>query len=93
VERAAINPKALIGLDQAGVRRVLGRPSQVHSDHLSLTWTYRGSGCAMQVIFYPSLEDASFHVLKFASSNTDGSPAALSDACVSHILVARSNAR
>jgi hypothetical protein len=91
-ERAAVDPKTLIGLDQAGVRRVLGRPARIQTDHLSLTWTYRGAGCAMQVIFYPSLEDASFHVLKFASSNTDGSPADISDACISHILLARSNA-
>jgi hypothetical protein len=91
-ERAAVNPKTLIGLDQAGVRRVLGQPAGIRTDHLSLTWTYRGPGCAMQVVFYPSLEDASFHVLKFASSDADGKPADISDACISHILLARSNA-
>jgi hypothetical protein len=91
-ERAAVNPKTLIGLDQAGVRRVLGQPAHIRTDHLSLTWTYRGPGCAMQVVFYPSLEDASFHVLKFASSDSDGKPADVSDACISHILLARSNA-
>jgi len=92
-ERAAVNPKTLIGLDQAGVRRVLGQPARIRTDHLSLTWTYRGSGCAVQVIFYPSLEDASFHVLKFAGSDADGKPADVSDACISHIFLARSNAR
>jgi hypothetical protein len=92
VERPTIDPKTLIGLDQAGVRHILGSPSRVKSDHLSLTWIYRTPSCSMQVVFYPSLEDASFHVLKFAGSNKDGSPADSPDACVSHILIARSNA-
>lgn len=46
----------------------------------------------MQLVFYPSLEDASFHVLKFSGSNKDGNPIVPSDTCVSRILIARSNA-
>lgn len=88
----AMDLKTLIGLDQARVRAILGPPQRVKSDHLSLTWIYKAPQCSAQVIFYPSLEDASFHVLKFAGSNKDGRPLDVSDACVSHILVARSNA-
>jgi hypothetical protein len=91
-QHPTIDPKTLIGLDQAGVRRILGSPSGVKSDNLSLTWIYRASSCSMQVVFYPSLEDASFHVLKFSGSNKDGSPSPPSDACVNRILIARSNA-
>jgi hypothetical protein len=92
VEHPTIDPKTLIGLDQAGVRRILGSPSGVKSDHLSLTWIYRAPSCSMQLVFYPSLEDASFHVLKFSGSNKDGNPIVPSDTCVSRILIARSNA-
>lgn len=91
-ERRTIDPKTLIGLSQAGVRGLLGDPKLVRTDHLSLTWVYQAPGCSMHVVFYPSLEDASFHVLKLGGSNNDGNSRGVSDACVNRILVARSNA-
>lgn len=88
-----VSAKNLIGLDQAAVRRLLGQPRQVKQDHLSLSWTYSAPGCSVRLIFYPSLDNASFHVLKFAGSDDSGAPLDSSDACVSGILIARRDAR
>ena len=89
---AAVDPQSLIGLDQAGVRHILGPPKQVKSDHLSQSWVYDAPGCSVRVIFYPSLDNASFRALKLASVNSKGEPLDASDACVNHLLIARSNA-
>ena len=89
---APVDLKHLIGLNRAAVRRILGTPHRVQTDHLSLSWVYEAPGCSVRVIFYPSLDNASFHVLKFAGFGGDGAPLDMSDACVSRILVARNNA-
>jgi hypothetical protein len=89
---APVDLKQLIGLNQTAVRRLLGTPRRVRTDHLSLSWIYEAPGCSVRVVFYPSLDNASFHVLKFAGFGGDGAPLDTPGACVSRILVARDNA-
>jgi len=91
-ERQPIDPKVLVGLNQAGVRSALGNPKRIETGRLSLSWFYDAPGCSMQVIFYPSLDSGSFHALKFSSVDADGDPLDADSACVSSILMARGNA-
>ena len=91
-ERPPIDMKILIGMDQAGVRGVLGGPKRIEAGRLSLSWFYDAPGCSMQVIFYPSLDSGTFRALKFSSVDADGDPLDADDTCVSAILMARGNA-
>lgn len=89
---ASVDPAILIGMGEAGVRSVLGKPHRVKSGHLSLSWFYEAPGCTAQVIFYPSLNNGAFRALKFSSVDDDGDPVDADSACVNGILTARKNA-
>jgi hypothetical protein len=89
---AAINPDQLIGLNPAGVEKLMGTPSKVKDDHLSREWVYAAPGCNFRVFFYPNLNAASFRALKYGGSDNNGGTLAASNACVRRILTARANA-
>lgn len=88
----AIDPEHLIGLDPAGVQRLLGAPARIQDDKLSREWVYAAPGCNFRVFFYPNLNAASFRVLKYGGNDDNGGRLAASNACVRRILTARTNA-
>lgn len=87
-----IDPEHLIGLDPAGVQRLLGAPARIQDDELSREWVYAAPGCNFRVFFYPNLNAASFRVLKYGGNDDKGERLAASNACVRRILTARTNA-
>ncbi len=92
IERiAAIDPNKLIGLDPAGVSKLLGPPSTVAKGDPSLVWTYIAAGCAFRIFFYPDIKTASFHALKYGGFDGKGGQIALSQSCIRNILMARAN--
>jgi hypothetical protein len=88
----ALDPDQLIGLSPEGVQKLMGAPSRVKDDHLSREWVYSAPGCNFRVFFYPNLNAAAFHVLKYGGTDNNGGALVASNACVRRILTARTNA-
>lgn len=86
---ASIDPNRLVGLDPPAVEKVLGAPTNVSRSDPSLVWTYVGSGCSFQIIFYPDIKTTTFHALKFLGSDSAGGRLDNSHACIRNILTAR----
>jgi hypothetical protein len=86
---ASIDPNRLVGLDPSAVEKVLGAPTNVSRNDPSLVWTYVGSGCSFQIIFYPDIKTTTFHALKFVGSDSTGGRLDNSHACIRNILTAR----
>lgn len=89
VKTASIDPNRLVGLDPPAVEKVLGAPTNVSRSDPSLVWTYVGSGCSFQIIFYPDIKTTTFHALKFLGSDSSGGRLDNSHACIRNILTAR----
>jgi len=89
---AALDPGRLIGLDPSEVRTLLGAPARIHDDKLAREWIYAAPGCSFRVFFYPNLNAAKLHVLKYSSTDESGARLAPSHACVRRILTGRNDA-
>lgn len=90
--QSGIQPEQLIGLSPPAVEKLIGSPAEVRDDQLSREWVYTGPGCNFRLFFYPDLNAASFHALKYGGSDNNGEMLAASNACVRGILTARANA-
>ena len=86
---ASIDPNSLIGLDPPSVQKLLGAPANIRTGNPSIIWTYAGTGCVFQVIFYPDIKTANFHALKFLAS--DGAGGHADETCIHNLLVLRNN--
>ncbi len=91
VQTAMIDPNSLVGLKRPDVVRLLGMPTRVAKDELSLIWTYAVEGCALQVYFYPDLKTADFHVLKYTLADADGKALDADTPCRRKLLAIREN--
>lgn len=86
---AAVDPNTLVGLDPPAVEKIIGAPTSVARSDPSLVWTYAGSGCSFQIIFYPDIKTTTFHALKFVGSDASGGHLDSTHACIRNILTAR----
>jgi hypothetical protein len=86
---ASIDPNRLVGLDPPAIEKMIGAPTSVAHSDPSLVWTYVGSGCSFQIIFYPDIKTTTFHALKFLGSDASGGHLDSSHACIRNILTAR----
>lgn len=86
-----VEPKALIGKDPSAVQDLLGLPARISHRDVSLVWSYKYSGCEVELYFYPDIKTSVFHVLQYAvplnmNESTDPSPL-----CVQQALLERGN--
>jgi len=88
---AEVDPNTLMGLNPSMVEKILGAPSRVSKNDLSLVWTYAAVSCSFQVFFYPDLKTATFHVLKFGGVDEAGQQLAPSQECIRNILTVKSD--
>jgi hypothetical protein len=63
----------LIGLDESGIRSVLGNPTSREDHAPTKRWVYRLKQCTMNVTFYPEVETRQFHALNYEVNSDDGS--------------------
>ncbi len=59
----ALPPLQVVGLSQDAVRRLLGQPASQAASGASQTWTYQGSGCSVNIVFYYDVTRAGFFAL------------------------------
>ena len=86
---AMVDPTALVGMKPTAVGKLLGSPSSIAKDELSLVWTYAADGCALKVYFYPDLKTTDFHVLKFSLAGADGKKLDADAPCRRKLLAVR----
>lgn len=55
----------LVGLDFAAVRDLLGDPALEEIKAPATVWAYNGSGCVLNVFFYPHVDGGSFKALTY----------------------------
>jgi hypothetical protein len=64
-EPLAMDPDKLIGMTQAETTAILGRPVSVADLAPATVWSYRSSGCELDVFFYMDLGARMFRVLAY----------------------------
>jgi len=80
----------LIGSDFTSILQVFRSPDSVQSNALSVVWTYSPPGCTLQLFFYPDIQTAKFHLLKYDLKNTAGEMLGIGDPCMQGVLTLRS---
>ncbi len=88
---AMVDPETLVGKKPPVVSGLLGAPSSIAKDEMSLVWTYRAEGCALKIYFYPDLKTSDFHVLKFSLADAEGKPLDADAACRQKLLALRTH--
>src|SRR5690348_2748157 len=71
-----LDPGQLIGLDLAGIARLLGQPAMQSERPPAKVWSYNGDGCSLRVFVYPDINTRLFRALTYDIQGTDGSPVA-----------------
>lgn len=89
---ASVDPDSLIGMEPSTVEKLLGSPSKITKNNISLVWVYAGAGCAFQIFFYPDVKTSAFHALKYGGTDGNGGPVITSQACIRDILTTKNNA-
>jgi hypothetical protein len=88
-EVAMLDPGTLVGMKPQSVAHALGEPAAITKEDLSLVWTYRADGCALNVYFYPDIKTSDFHVLKFSLAGADGKTLDANAPCRRKLLALR----
>ncbi len=59
------SPDELVGLDEGGVRKLLGAPAETRTDGAARILSYRSVGCTLEVIFFMDLKAGDLRVLDY----------------------------
>ena len=51
----SVNPRALVNLDESGVREVMGAPAMVREEPPAVIWSYLSGECRLDVYLYENL--------------------------------------
>jgi len=89
---AEVDPTSLIGLDPPTVEKLLGAPTKISKNEISLVWTFSAPSCSFQIFFYPDVKTSALHALKYGGVAGNGAQMATSETCIRSILTAKTNA-
>ncbi len=62
---ASEGPDRLLGLDEAGVTALLGRPGLTRDRDMGRLWRYRKGHCVLALIFFPEVEGGGLRVASY----------------------------
>jgi len=81
------SPDELIGLDESGVRKLLGSPAETRNDNAARILSYRRSvSCALDVILFMDLKVGDLRVLRY-QWNSNGSRPREASRCYAELHV------
>lgn len=66
-------PEPLIGLDEAGIARLLGPPTEQVARAPGKMWLYKKAGCRLDLSLYPDIETRVYRTLAYEVSSDDNS--------------------
>lgn len=81
------SPDELVGLDEGGVRKLLGAPAETRTDGAARILSYRSVGCTLDVIFFMDLKAGDLRVLSYQWDNTPGNRTQAIKGCYSELRV------
>lgn len=88
-----IRPGELVGLEFAGVLKVLRKPDTVHDAVLPVVWSYAEADCTLQLYFYPDIQTTRFHLLKYDLKDAAAQEASDTAGCMRRFAVTGSDAK
>ncbi len=88
-----IKPAELVGLEFAGVLKVLRKPDTVHDAVLPVVWSYAEADCTLQLYFYPDIQTTRFHLLKYDLKEAAKQEASGTSGCMRRFAVTGSDAK
>lgn len=80
------SPDELIGLDEAGVRKLLGPPAETKTDGAAKILAYRSVGCTLEVVFFLDLKAGDLRVLDY---QWDGNKVQAAKGCYAELRVSQ----
>jgi len=66
-------PEPLIGLDEAGIARLLGPPTEQAPRAPGKMWLYKKAGCTLDLSLYPDIQTRVYRTLAYEVSSDDNS--------------------
>jgi hypothetical protein len=81
-----VRSAAILGLDGAEVRMLLGDPGLIRRETPAEVWQYRTAGCVLDVVLY---DQASGTRVVYAEARTPGAEPAPTDICLSDVLTTK----
>jgi hypothetical protein len=76
---------SLLGLSDVSITDIFGRPHEAEENGASIIWNYTTSKCSLQIVFYPDIEDETYHALQYALTDGNGESPEDSRPCLDHI--------
>jgi hypothetical protein len=87
---ARLDPNTLVGLAPDAIDRILGSPTGVRAEAMTVEWTYVRPSCSLIIFFYPDIVTGALRALNYTLGDVNGRVGA-SQACVDFLMVARSD--
>jgi len=70
------SPEELVGLDESGVRKLLGAPAEMRTDGAARILSYRSVTCTLDVLLFMDLKAGDFKVASYEWDNSGSRPQA-----------------
>ena len=64
----------LVGLDFDATQELLGEPALDEVQPPARVWAYNGTGCVLNIFFYPNVDGQSYRALTYEVKGAEGSP-------------------
>ena len=64
----------LVGLDFDATQELLGAPALDEVQPPARVWAYNGTGCVLNIFFYPNVDGQSYRALTYEVKGAEGSP-------------------
>ena len=64
----------LVGLDFDATQALLGAPALDEVQPPARVWAYNGTGCVLNIFFYPNVDGQSYRALTYEVKGAEGSP-------------------
>ncbi len=87
---ARIDPNTLVGLAPDAIDRILGSPTGVRAEAMTVEWTYVRPSCSLIIFFYPDIATGALRALNYTLADVNGRVGA-NQACVNFLMMARSD--
>jgi len=82
----APSPEELIGLDESGVRKLLGAPAEIETNGAARILSYRSATCTLDVLFFMDMRAGDFRVASYEWDSSGSRPQA-AKGCYSELRV------
>jgi metal-dependent amidase/aminoacylase/carboxypeptidase family protein len=77
----------LVGLDEGGVRKLLGAPAETRTDGAARILAYRAASCGLDVIFFMDVKAGDLRVVSYQWDDNGGTRPQVAKGCYAEFRV------